>query len=242
MIPVGTQLHGRPREQRGLMMSEALDHNIPVTIWGQTFEVRTHPSLFSPRYADRGTLAMMRQIELQPDDTLLDLGCGWGLVGLAAAGILGVDQVVLIDNDPVAVRIAAENAAELHLENLPVIQADGPRSVNRLFSHIVCHPPYHTDFSVARHLIEDSYEQLLPDGQLWLVVKRLEWYRRKMSSVFGGVRVIPVDGYFVLMSRKSDHQRVSKQKKTTRKHLKKLAARPDRQSRITRTEKKGTGR
>lgn len=196
---------------------------VTISIWNQTFAARTHPTLFSPRHPDRGTLAMMRQIRLKPDDTLLDLGCGWGLVGLAAARILGCDQVVLIDVDPIAVKIASENAAALQLSNLPVILADKPDAAGRLFSQIVCHPPYHTDFSVARHLIEESYRQLRPGGQLWIVVKRLEWYRRKMSTVFGGVRVIPEDGYYVLMARKKDHPPAAAAKKTTRKHLKKQA-------------------
>ena len=203
------------------------DGRIDIEIWQQTVQLQTAPALFSPRQADRGTLAMLNLVRLQPQDILLDLGCGYGIVGIAAAKVLGTGQVVLIDIDPVAVRTARINARDNGLADLNIICGDGPAATDLKFSQILCNPPYHTDFSVAKRFIEQGYEHLLPGGRFWLVVKRLEWYKMKMAHVFGGVRVVQADGYYVLMAERRDFDETAKRQitqpdKTTRKHKKRL--------------------
>jgi 16S rRNA (guanine1207-N2)-methyltransferase len=173
---------------------------------------------------------MLQQIELKPDDRLLDLGCGYGLVGLAAAKVLPPGQVCLVDVDPLAVAVASENAAANGLDAVRIVLGDGPDAASpHLFSLILCNPPYHTDFAVAKRLIERSAARLMPGGKLVLVVKRLDWYRNKMAHVFGGVQVAAVDGYSVLVSEKRARPQHStplakstQAGKTTRKHQKKV--------------------
>jgi 16S rRNA (guanine1207-N2)-methyltransferase len=205
---------------------------ITVNIWQQVLELETDPVLFSPRQADRGTLAMMSLIELRPGDFVLDLGCGYGLVGLAAAKALSPDQVVMVDNDPLAVLVAGRNAHRNGLDGVRIIGGYGPEAAAPdFFSLIFCNPPYHSDFSVARNLIEQSRERLSDGGRLVLVVKRLNWYQKKMAAVFGGVQVRLVDGYYVLLSEKRarpvkgpDPGKIPSPASTTRKHQKKLDA------------------
>lgn len=204
---------------------------IDAAVWNQHLILETDERLFSPRQPDKGTMAMLRQIELKPEDRLLDLGCGYGLVGLAAAKVLTPEQVCLVDVDPLAVAVASNNAAANGLGNVRIIQGDGPDAASPdLFSLILCNPPYHTDFSVAKRLIEKSVNRLMTGGKLVLVVKRVDWYRNKMMHVFGGVQVTMVDGYAVLMSEKRNRPDASAQVgkkaetgRTTRKHQKKMA-------------------
>ena len=77
---------GGGREARSVAMIEA-------EVLGQRLELETLPGLFSPRHADRGTLAMLSRAHFEPGMRVLDLGCGCGLVGIVAARICGEANV-----------------------------------------------------------------------------------------------------------------------------------------------------
>lgn len=176
---------------------------LKVSIKGIPLTLQTHPALFSPRRIDAGTLAMLQCVDLRPEDKVLDLGCGCGVVGLYAAKLLGEDRAVLLDNDPTAVEVARRNAVANDLPGLLVVQSDGFRSLTETgFTRILCNPPYHTDFSVARHFILKGFNRLVIGGEFWFVTKRDKWYRNKLRAVFGGVECRDVDSYFVFRAEK----------------------------------------
>ena len=205
--------------------------DLTVEIWQKKLFFITDHTLFSPHQADSGTMAMLAQINLQEDDYVLDLGCGYGLVGLAAASKIGSNRVVMVDINELAVQKSRENARLNDLDHgITIMKSDGLSALENQykFTKIISNPPYHTDFSVAKRFIEDSHRSLESKGQLWLVVKRLDWYRNKMRTVFGGVRVMTCDGYYVLMAEKRSESvrgqnKRAKEKKPPRKHLKKIA-------------------
>lgn len=197
-----------------------------------SIDLESDPLLFSPERADRGTLAMLSEIQLLQDQKVLDLGCGYGLVGIYAAKICGPENVWMVDKVNRAIELSRVNAKLNNCDQINLLQADGPEILLELghknsFKWILCNPPYHEDFSVAKRFIETSKKLLINEGQLVLVVKRLEWYKNKMHSVFGGVRIINSDGYYVLISEKRTkniNTDIENKKKTTRKHLKKLGS------------------
>ncbi len=86
-------------------------------------------------------------------------------------------------------------------------------------------------------MLEQSFDQLDPGGRLYLVVKRLTWYRNKLAGLFGGVTVMPVSGYFVLLAVKRDRKAAPKAMPTTRKHAQRLVQSAQKKGR--RTHKKG---
>ena len=78
---------------------------------------------------------------------------------------------------------------------------------------ILSNPPYHTDFSVAKRFIEDGFKRLKVGGKMLMVTKRLDWYRNKLTSVFGGAMVYQEDGYFVFISEKRQPYMAKKSKR-----------------------------
>jgi 16S rRNA (guanine1207-N2)-methyltransferase len=170
---------------------------IETTIQGIPLILKTQPSLFSPNAIDPGTLCLLATVRFDIDDKVLDLGCGYGTMGIYAAKLLGAERVHMIDNDPVAIRCAEYNAQVNGVTGARAQLSDGFRDFRVTgFTKILCNPPYHTDFSVAKHFIEKGFNRLLVGGAMWLVTKRDKWYRNKLSAVFGGVRVAQCDSYF----------------------------------------------
>lgn len=176
---------------------------LELTIRGLSLRLQTEPGLFSPKGADAGTLAMLSLIEFLPDDKVLDLGCGYGLVGIVAAHYAKPAQVHLLDNDPKAVETARANAARNGVPDVTVELSDGFKDTREMgFTKIISNPPYHVDFSVPKHFIEKGFNRLRIGGSMWMVTKRLDWYRNKLTAIFGGCRVHEVDGYFVFEAKK----------------------------------------
>lgn len=172
-------------------------------LWNQPLEIETTEGLFSPRGADAGTLSMVSAVELESGQKLLDLGCGAGLVGIAAAKVLGEENVWMTDVDPAAVRCAAENAKRNGVENVHLCCGDALDAVDASgFDWILSNPPYHADFSVAKKFIEKGFNRLKLGGKLVMVVKRELWYRNKLTAIFGGVRMQEIGGYFIFTAEK----------------------------------------
>lgn len=183
-----------------------------VTINGIELELEAGEGLFSPGTADRGTLAMLSGAEIKPGEKVLDLGCGCGIVGIYAAVLSGAANVTMCDIDPKAVEAARENAARNGVPEVTALCSDGLRGVSGRFSVILSNPPYHTDFSVAKGFIEDGFRALETGGRMYMVTKRLDWYKNKLSSVFGGVKVREEDGYFIFCAEKRLARPVKKEK------------------------------
>jgi 16S rRNA (guanine1207-N2)-methyltransferase len=128
----------------------------------------------------------------------------------------------MVDINEKAVEYARKNAEKNGVPGVTIIQGNGlePFEDND-FSLILSNPPYHTDFSVPKAFIEKGFRQLRIGGRMIMVVKRLDWYKNKLTTIFGGVRVVEEDGYYILTAEKRGIA-ASKQKdnKTTKKHEK----------------------
>ncbi len=173
---------------------------VEISVWGNELKLQTHDSLFSPRHADRGTLHMLSTVNLKEGDKVLDLGCGYGLVGIAAAKIVGEGNVDMVDINPRACELARANANANGVPGVNIICADGIESLQQgTYDYILCNPPYHVDFSVPKRFIHVGCGKLKRGGSMVFVVKRLLWYKNKFISIFGGVKIGRFDDYYVLL-------------------------------------------
>lgn len=183
-------------------------------IRGISLVFETGPRLFSPNAVDRGTLAMLSMVEFSENDRVLDLGCGYGAVGIYAAKRIGEANVVMCDISEEAVAAARGNAIRNGVPAIDIRVSDGfDRLPDGEFTLILSNPPYHTDFSVARRFIEGGFRRLSLGGTMVMVTKRLDWYKNKFTAVFGGVRVAERDGYYVFTAEKREKLHKKKKEK-----------------------------
>ena len=177
------------------------------TINGIELVFETSADSFSPLSVDKGTLAMLLSVNFTSTDKLLDLGCGYGVVGIYAAKLIGEQNVVMSDIDINCARLSKKNAELNGVGAVRIIHSDGFQNIqDKDFSLILSNPPYHTDFSVPKHFIEKGFNRLKIGGKMHMVTKRKDWYRNKLSAIFGGVKMTETDGYFVFCAEKRGTQ------------------------------------
>ncbi len=172
--------------------------------------INTCEGIFSPSGPDKGTLAMLREAAAQTEGTgplkILDLGCGTGIVGVYLGMIFKDAEIHFTDVDERAVELSRENALANGMEDsgIKAYRSDAFENIlDRDFDMILSNPPYHTDFAVAKAFIEGAFRHLALGGKLFMVTKRLDWYKNKLIHVFGGVRITRTeDGYFVFTAEK----------------------------------------
>lgn len=195
---------------------------ITAEIKNVSLKFETDTSNFSPNSIDVGTLAMLSAVEFLPDDKILDMGCGYGVVGILAAKLIGQGNVTMCDISESAVKQAKINAELNGVPDIDIKISDGFSEIaDNEFTLILSNPPYHADFSVPKHFIEVGFKKLAVGGKMVMVTKRLDWYKNKLTSIFGGVRVREIDGYYVFISEKR-RERVPKKEKSVGKLSKKL--------------------
>ena len=196
---------------------------IEETVQGVDLVLNTNEEVFSPTAVDKGTSAMLSFVEFKEDDKVLDLGCGCGVVGILAAKQIGADKIVMCDVSENAVQLSKQNAQVNGVDAVTIRLSDGLKDISETeFTLILSNPPYHTDFAVAKGFIEEGFKKLSVGGKMVMVTKRLDWYRNKLSSVFGGVTVKEKDGYYVFIAEKRGNRKPKKEKKNEQVMSKKL--------------------
>tara|TARA_R110002111_G_scaffold117466_2_gene179497 strand:- start:74368 stop:74940 length:573 start_codon:yes stop_codon:yes gene_type:complete len=174
-----------------------------ITHQNQHFTFESSPELFSPKNLDRGTEAMLSTVSFEPGQRVLDLGCGYGVVGILAAKRVGAENVVMTDIEQTAVKIAQRNAERNQVAGVKIIHSDGLQDHHETdFDWILSNPPYHEDFSTAKNFIMKGFNRLKIGGHMVMVTRRRLWYQKKLTSIFGGTEVQEIDGYFVFHAEK----------------------------------------
>lgn len=175
------------------------------------FEFVTSRGVFSKRRLDRGTRLMIESMVLPEKGVLLDLGCGYGPMGIAASVFNPSLHVVMTDTNLRAVRLARINAKRNHVSNIQVFHGSLYDPVDGMFfDSIISNPPLAAGFrKVITPLVEGSYNHLNPGGSIQLVVRKSSGGKKihdLMFSVFRRVETIARGGgYRILLSRR-DHR------------------------------------
>jgi len=150
---------------RGRLVVRAGDLALPLDV---PFDV------FASHAVDEGTLLLLRNLPGSKVSSFLDLGCGYGALGLAVAARFPGAQGLLVDRDLLAVRASAHNARRLALGNVEVRPGLGYRDLapGERFDWILCNVPARIGEPAIGHFLEAGSARLTPQGELRVVVIR----------------------------------------------------------------------
>ena len=170
---------------------------------GLSFSFFTASGIFSSRKLDDGTCALLCFINILPQDRVLDLGCGNGVVGLVASKFTK-GLVTLTDINERAILVAQMNQKLFGSLNVEVFQGDGYAPLQEKKFHVILfNPPQTAGKKLCFLLLEQAREHLLPQGTLQVVCRLKKGgksFEQKMFEVFGNVEVIGKQkGYAVFL-------------------------------------------
>ncbi|HEU5140683.1 MAG TPA: class I SAM-dependent methyltransferase [Bacillales bacterium] len=169
-----------------------------------TFKLTSDEGVFSKRGIDLGTKLLVQAFEM-PDlpGPLLDLGCGYGPIGLALAKANPSRKVIMVDINERAVNLASENAVQNGIRNVQICQSDLFEQVPAVdFSVILSNPPIRAGKKVVYHLFEGAYDHLAKGGEFWTVIRKQQGASsavKKLREIYYEVSVIQKKkGFFII--------------------------------------------
>lgn len=168
-MPEGWDLH-TPAERRRLQRELKADIRFADVLAGEPLDFVTTWGLFSPRRVDDGTRLLLDHAEVRPTDRCLDLGCGYGPIGLTFARKAHQGQCTLVDKDFVAVEYSRRNAERNHLGNVECLLSNGFAQIaDRRFDVVASNLPAKVGRELLYTYLLDAWDQLNPDGRLYVV-------------------------------------------------------------------------
>jgi 16S rRNA G1207 methylase RsmC len=171
-------------------------YELKVKLRGFSVVMQTSSGVFSPKKVDNASRLLIENMKVSSGERFLDLGCGYGVVGIIAAKLGAL--VTLSDVNERAVMLAKKNIKRNKVKGV-VVQSDSFSNIKSNFNNIVLNPPLAAGMRVCKRLIEDSYHHLRSGGLFQLVARhkkggsRLEDY---MEELFGNVKTIARKGGF----------------------------------------------
>jgi 16S rRNA (guanine1207-N2)-methyltransferase len=163
---------------------------------GFSFRLTSDAGVFSRDGVDYGSRVLIEQITIPHNARVLDIGCGYGPIGLTAARLAPQGHVMLIDINERAVELSRLNAKVNEVHNVSFAQSDLYEAVDgEKFDVILSNPPIRAGKVVVHQLFTESWEYLKPGGALWVVIQKKQGApsaRAKLEEVYGEESVIEV--------------------------------------------------
>lgn len=172
------------------------------------FRFKTDNGVFSKREVDFGSRLLIEAFEM-PEVTglVLDVGCGYGPIGLSIAKHFQDRSIHMVDVNERALQLAKENAELNRIENVMIYESDCLLNVKENnFAVILTNPPIRAGKKVVHAIFDQSYNHLVSEGELWVVIQKKQGAPsaiEKLKENFKEVEVVNKDkGYFIIKAKK----------------------------------------
>lgn len=165
---------------------------------GQALRFTTDAGVFSRGEVDFGTDALLNALPRDMAGRVLDLGCGWGAVGVSVGKRYPACEIVMSDVNGRALELAARNA-EKNGVAARTVESDGFSAVDGDFDWIITNPPIRAGKQTIYRIFADCAPRLRPGGALYLVIRRqqgAESALKFLKTVYACVETVEKSGGF----------------------------------------------
>lgn len=170
---------------------------------GYDFRFTTDVGVFSKKEVDFGSRLLIESFTVpEVEGDILDVGCGYGPIGLSLAKSYENRDIHMIDVNQRAIELTKKNAKNNQIHNVTVYESFCYDGVEGKFAVIVSNPPIRAGKKVVHGILEQATKHLVDKGELWIVIQKKQGApsaKKKMEEVYGNCEVVAKDkGYFIL--------------------------------------------
>lgn len=175
---------------------------------GHLFHFVTDTGVFSKSEVDFGSRVLIDTFKVPAiEGDVLDVGCGYGPIGLSIAKTEEDRVIHMVDINERAVQLSQQNADGNGVQNVRIYESDGLTEVSKTdFAAILTNPPIRAGKETIFRFYEDAYAKLKVDGELWVVIQKKQGAPStfdKLEEIFGQVEVVDkVKGYWIIKANK----------------------------------------
>ncbi len=172
-----------------------------------TLRLTTDLGVFSKKAVDEGTRVLLKNIPTNySEKCILDVGCGYGTIGLSVAINNKNAQITMIDVNQRAIQLAKLNAKNNDITNVTIFESDRYENIKNLFDVIITNPPIRAGRDVVFDILEGAYTHLNTEGILYFVMRKnhgLDTTIKKLRERYSNVLIIAKElGYCVVKATK----------------------------------------
>lgn len=187
--------------------TEREERQVQAVLLGRSFTFHTDAGVFSKRGIDFGSRLLIETVKIEPKSHVLDLGCGYGAIGITIGKTVPHVMVTMVDINERAVLLAKENALlNQVVDQVEIMVSDRFSALGgRKFDHILLNPPIRTGKRMVYSLFKEASDALAAGGSLWIVIRKQQGAvsaKKELESLFSIVDVVEKEkGYWVIRSR-----------------------------------------
>lgn len=169
---------------------------------GKKIRLFSDNGVFSKDKIDFGTNLLLKNLELKGDEKVLDIGCGYGVMGISVATVYSNTNVLMADVNARAISLVERAILENKLQNAKVLLSDRYEKIDAQFSTILANPPIRAGKNIVHDIVLGGYDHLISGGSIYVVIQKKQGepsLYKAMEEVYDLVQIIDKDkGYYII--------------------------------------------